>query len=304
MSKGSKTVCRHAVAAAAIIAAAFLGGCRSNQPSGPMVFAPTDGELRPASLEYATLARTHNARVAQLDRLWGRAHVRMAWIDEEGDRQEDGGEGHLQWRRPAMALSLGKLGEPFVWIGMDASRFWLLSRRDDVAQVGTHASITLDEASRLGLPVPPAELPPMMGLAALPEPGTRNEPTVHEDPASGRIGVQLPRREGGYWQLEFDPERLHLVRVAMVSEDGFELLTSDLTDYERIRPRGGEETEVPTRVLVLDPRSGAELSLSLGSVDDGWAGRRNKLPDAAFDFESLVELQGPFEVVDLDAPAG
>lgn len=116
-----------AFAAGVVGAVAVLGGCQASPIGGEPIARPET----PQAPSYQEVAERYNERAQHFDRLWARTTVRLRYLDEEGRWQtEQGDDGHLMLVRPDhVALSTGKLGEPFFRLGSNGERFWWFDLR-------------------------------------------------------------------------------------------------------------------------------------------------------------------------------
>ena len=198
----------------AALAGLLLVSCAA--PDGvddpPPLAAPLPG------VSYAEAARRYNQHVLGLKRLWARSVVEVSWIEDDGDRRSEQGEGHFVFVPPRrVALSVGKLGKIILWAGSNAERYWLIDNQGDgVAYVGKHPTVevigpTGGVEMRGPLPFKPDDVPYLLGLRPLPldvedevegevEGGRRcsgrggaaiRQPGVPRDPA-GRAGAAAP----------------------------------------------------------------------------------------------------------------
>jgi hypothetical protein len=151
--------------------AATLGW--SNAPGGVAIAGGAGGGKAgpvagaPGGPTYRMLANAQNARAARLGKLWARATVSIDYRDSEGRKRWEQGEGHFQVIQPSkLALSVGKLGEVFLWIGCDEERYWLIDTKGaKAAYVGRHELVTRGKIEALGLPVPPRDLIALAGMS-------------------------------------------------------------------------------------------------------------------------------------------
>jgi len=88
---------------------------------------PSDASL-PA---YEDVVAAYNARVSAFGRVWARVTAVYRGVDDAGNRLSEQAEGHLQIERPdRVALSLGKLGETYLYLGSNESRYWWIDLVD------------------------------------------------------------------------------------------------------------------------------------------------------------------------------
>lgn len=251
--------------------------------------------------EYGEVVEAYNRRAIRLGRIWARAVVSIEYIDENGRSRYQQGDGHLQIIQPSrLALSIGKLGEVFLWIGSDDERYWLLEPREHRRGfVGSHELTTRAKIDALGIPVAPLELIRLLGITPLPveQPGESSvawnsggDLLVLDDHAGGRV-----------WRHFIDPDSFRPSRIELLTEGGTNpVLSSRLTSYEqvRIRGEGGFFPRVASRIRLTHHEQDAVMRLSIeGMVDGG----RNRLSPQVFELASLVDLLGIEEIRDLDS---
>ncbi len=283
-----------------------LAGCKPTPQAFPAPEPPP----------YTELAQRYNARLATLDRFYCRTVVGLTWVDAEGDRHREQGEGHLQFKRyensevhwqgelrsPArVALDVGKIGNIGYWLGCDAERFWWIDvQEEDTAYVAHHANFGKPGCDSAGLPLHPIELINLLALSKL-NPGLT--------PTS-----LLPSPDEPTWLLtrdtHFGPERLTLdssslevQRVELLDVLGEPVVVAELTEYQPVEitdlapplwPR------LPRRVIIQQTDGSLEVTLTLSEPFDARKDSR-KLRDTAFTFETVARGLGVRQVVQLDA---
>ncbi len=282
---------RGATAAGAILLmfSALIGGCVS--ASRPI----TRTEPPPA---YETFAAAHNERVGRLARVWARAVVELWYTDDRGRARREQGEGHFQVRRPGgVALSIGKLGETYAWLGSDEERFWFFDKFDTPrVAVGRFENTDKPCAESLGLPADPARMLDLMGLTAIPESGG-----VTAWSADGRAVVAVFDRAGTEERIHFDARSMLPARVEIEGRDPGDAIVATLDRYANVRLGGvgGFFPTLASRVEIRHQTSGTRVALHLADMEDG-SFRRGRLSDAAFDFDALRAIFRPSEIIDLD----
>lgn len=301
-------------AALALLAAALAGCAAPRKGAAPVATAPQSGAPSPQQVEaYDDIATRWNARAADLARIWARAVVQIEFIDADGDRRNEQGEGHLQLIQPAQfALSIGKLGEVMLWLGADASRYWVIEPGDaSRASVGSDATLGLPCHRSLGLPAHPLDILDLMGVTPLPlkaEVASRNlAPPWATRTRDGRLLVveapgRLARR-----RMFLDPETLLPRRIQLFASDRpsqveSAMITADLTDPEPVtlRDRGGFFPRVASRIAIVHTESDTRIVLHLSDMSDG-RDRSGRLSPRVFDFDSLTSAFGIARVDRLDA---
>lgn len=255
---------------------------------------------------YKTVSNAQKSRSALLSRIWARAVASITFIDNEGAERREQGEGHFQVIQPSrLALSIGKLGDVFLWIGCDEERYWLIDAKENKrAYVGRHDQVTAKKIAALGLPVPPRDLITLAGISPLDEAGrSATTPKVVRDEASAALTINIQRRAPfpARWRTSFDAAKLLPIEY-QVFEGGSEspALTAILEEYRdvKIAGRSGLYPQIATRISADHFETRSSMRLTLTDVSDGG---KSKLRPEAFEFEKLVELLGVQDVIDLDA---
>lgn len=269
-------------------------GCASG--GSPDQFGSTKAD---ASLpSYEEIAARHNERAALLQRLWARAVVEFRYIDADGRRKREQGEGHLQFAAPSrFALSVGKLGEIVVYLGCDSQRFWWFERGDaSRVSIARHENVGTACADDLGLPAHPLEIIELMGVTALPATGGRVQRS-----ARGEIVVDAPTR-AGFRRLALDPRTLELVMIGVYASGAAQpTLLARLEEYDNVEiaGRGGIPPRAASRLVITHSTTDTEIRINLAAMTDGV--RQGRIPDEAFDFDTLRSAFGPREILVLDA---
>ena len=269
---------------AIFLAACILSGCGAPR-------------IREAQLPSAADLRfRHNARTSAIERLWARAVVEVRWTDERGKRRFEQGDGYLLFSKPdQVALSLGKLGEKWYWLGGDAQRFWWfdLNPQDDklnTAYVGYHHDIDPQNPDPQLL-VPPRQFIGLLGLTDLPESAQMRAGDarriagpdklavafhVPADPAAGTLEQRIVLGTVSGRPLE----------IAYIDAGGATIASAKLGRYQSMQTVG---PAVPTRIELTVPARKAELKISLEAM----SGEADRFSDAQFDFESLARSLKP-----------
>lgn len=308
---------------AAVLAACFAG-CRSGETAGGgrAELGAADASL-PA---YEDVVAAYNARVSAFGRVWARVTAVYRGVDDAGNRLSEQAEGHLQIDRPdRVALSLGKLGETYLYLGSNESRYWWIDLVDadrKVALTGTHAEATPARIRALGLPVRPPELVEVVGIVPLPVRGGVVERDTRPGAPPGGFMVTAPRGGGagdggpgggadsgpsggpigGLVRLWFAPEdddaagfRGEPTRVALLDAAGAEVLHATLGAYQRFggvdRPRSHR---LPRRVRLESDRFEGWARLTMYDPE------RRSINPLVFDPDGLFARLGVDEVIDLD----
>ncbi|MBX3377207.1 MAG: hypothetical protein KF678_09425 [Phycisphaeraceae bacterium] len=281
------------------VAAALMGvlGCRQAQP----VVRPMQPVERGPAPGYAEAAAGYNARVAPLERLWVLINgSKLRYVDREGERREEQGDGVCQYVRPSMVLvTLRKYGQVGMLLGSDEQRYWWIDvqNRPYRAYVGRHEHATAERIEATGLKVHPLDFVDLLGLTALPAAGGE---TAWAADGSG-LEVKVAGRDGsGVRRLVLDPKTWDPVRIEVLDGAGRVLASSMLSDFARVSVRGaGPDTprpRVPLKVTLDVDGGSTQVMLNLDQPQDD----PSRLRARVFDFEKLVEGYGVEEVIDLD----
>ena len=278
----------------ALVAWSVVGGCASNVSRDEFGSTSADASLP----SYEEIAASHNERAALLQRLWARAVVEFRYVDADGRRKREQGEGHLQFAGPSrFALSVGKLGEVVVYLGCDSQRFWWFERGDaSRVSLARHENVGSPCARDLGLPAQPLEIIELMGVTPLPARGGRVQRS-----ARGEIVVDAPTR-GGFRRIAFNPRTMEPTMIGVYAPgEAQPTLLARLEEYDNVEiaGRGGIPPRVASRMVISHAVSDTEIRISLAAMTDGV--RQGRIPDEAFDFETLRSAFGPREIIVLDA---
>ena len=273
-------------------------GCKTTPDFEPPARIDYDPN-RPGLPSYSEVVAGYNANAEHATRLWSRAVVELYWYDDKGRRRrETGDDSTLIMKLPdQLALSVGKLGQTGLWIGADATRYWLIDLLADekTAYVGTHAGAVIDPR-RIPLPLHPAQLPWLLGLRRIDPTQLPPEPAVEW--LDGGLLIEPP---GENVRLLLDASTLLVRRVVLLDAAGRATVNATASHHGRLRDNRIDEAKwaaIPLQIEASIVGEPDRMVLKLNEPFDG--GRRVR--DAAFDFELLVERFGPDRVVDLDAP--
>lgn len=279
----------------ALIALAVLGGCADKTEPIIGIESPDQSEFLDAA---EPVRRSHNERVEQLGVLWSRGIVAFRYRDADGNRRDDQGNANIQKILPdRFAMRIHKVGETLLWIGSDEDRYWLIDLLSEPssAYVGRHEGFTRSKGERVGLPVPPRELPRLMGLEQLPpfEAGGSRLRGVSDR----SVIIEVPSR-WGWWVYALDGEG-RAEAIQLRSMDDEVLLEATLEQYMPVELRGvgGARPQTAGRTRLTAPGTEWRITVELDAPS-------NRTPnDEAFDFEELVDILAPSRVIDLDDPS-
>lgn len=276
----------------------FMFGCKSGQKT----------DQTPVKFNVDDLIERHNARAAKIEQLWSRVVLEAKWTDEKGHHHFEQGDGPMIVRKPHdLALSIGKLGETFYWLGCDADQFWLFEMHppDDqptTAYYGRFADFTQQAAAKLPIPLRPDRLIDLLGITALPADVTTVIPPVVD--ATGATFIMPlgdspddPQR-GGRIYIRLDGRTALPEHVTITAPDGRMLLSAKLGKYQPMHIDNappGAFPDLPTFITVTSDEQNAQLTLHISDATDGRAAHRVK--DAQFDFDTLLHAMNPKQVL-------
>lgn len=276
------------------VAAAWLGGCELLQTR------PGAGAVAQEVPAYAEVARRYNERVAPLTDLWARATAVVEGVDAQGERLREQAEGHLQLQPPRhLAMSLGKVGETYLYLGSNDERYWWFDMVDADAKVGfvgRHEDVTDDKIRALGLPVEPLELVELLGVTPLPE-GEGARGRVRAVEGGARWQIVTPARWGTR-EVRVDPKTMEPSWIRLLDQEGRPLALAELDRYDLVQGAPSPSPRVAGRLTVRTPRFRGDVRLSLY---DHAVGRTRAV---AFDLERLQRVYRLDEMKDLDAAEG
>lgn len=305
-----RTVAAAISTAAVSLAALALAAC---QPAGPTVNQPNAWQAAEAApIDYHAYADAHNARVARLATLASRGVVNFYYTDDDGDRTYEQGDLNFRYHAPDnLAFVVKKVGETYVWLGADQTRYWLIDLLSDetVAYVGRHDQLTIDKADRLALPVAPRDLLTLLALRPLPAEAGDTRRAASSDDALIRVPAQRlaqhldPNLPPRYWVYRFDPDTKRPSAIALIEGDGpaqRTLLIADITDYKQVRQSA--VAPLPARD---DPYMASDVNIATPGEQDAIVIRLDGLVSrdsrpSVFDFESRRGALQPSKTIDLD----
>jgi hypothetical protein len=292
-------IARLARTAFVVAAGLVLAGCAHTGASGAGV--PREEVVRLEPAEADAVIAAWNARVERLERYWARVTIVVDAVDQTGEAVREQAEGHLQIERPRnVALSLGKLGETYLYLGSNEERYWWIDAVDRDARTaitGRHDRITAAKAARLGVPVHPLELIEVIGLMPVPAGAVVERGRVAE--GDGVVDLVTRAPGGGAIRRVLDPETFLPIRIEVFDRTG-EVVLSALHEAPQIA-RVGDDLRarpiVPGRLIVDAPTVPATVRLAMYDAE-------NKLIRAiAFDYDRLLRSFRVGDVRDLDREA-
>lgn len=269
-----------------------LGGCAQPKP-------PLDEPPGPLPTVSDVVAR-YNARVERLEAIESPIELVVTAMDSAGKATREQGEGNLKMVRPRqVALRVDKVSQTFFWLGSNDERYWWFDLRGDekVALIGTHEKARAEVAARFGLPVHPADLLDLAGVAPLVEGDVAGALRWASD--GKHVVLELPGRWGAK-RLTIDPVSGEASRVEMLSLDQSVVASSRLEGYVRVPVRGSAaaSARMATRVFAEVPSAKATVELIIHTPVNNGAER---IKPANFDYVDLKKRMGIEREVDLDS---
>ncbi len=266
---------------------ALAACCGKNSDSLPDAPLPAYSEVR----------AVYNERTDKLGVIWARAVVSLDWTEDDGDRRYEQGDGYLQVRQPdRVALSIGKFGETFYWIGSAAERYWFIDRRNDMAAyVGSHDAIGGLESTPL--PTGPRELLVLSGVTPLPA----TDDVQMYWAGDGDLVIEPVVEGGASYRYVLDPRAYLPEQITLLDGGGRAVIVADLSRYERLDVHDlGDDPQMAGVVNIKHQATDGEIQLNFE-----WLADQNNFgvapPPEVFDFDVLVDRLGPLDVVDVDA---
>lgn len=287
-----------------VMAVLFLSGCELFEPKADdRIVTPPPPPERPVPT-YSQIAERYNANVEAIEQLWARAVVSTKWVEPDGDRRSEQGEGHFMFVKPSrVAISAGKFGQQLFWAGANESMFYVFNLSSDPTKVyyGRYNDFGGVLTSQIAMPVNPKDLLMLIGVEALPlaealeremYPGLNLE--GHTEWYWGDVLVETPDRR---WRLLVDAESGVAKRVDMLDPSGLSILSCKLSDHERIATPRGLRPTMATRIRIESAERPGDLTLSLSDMTDAEGTRR--IRNRAFDYEALVRSLKPDEQIEV-----
>ncbi|HYE03031.1 MAG TPA: hypothetical protein VD963_07325 [Phycisphaerales bacterium] len=272
----------------ALVALAFwqLAACGTAPPAdGPPV-------ARGPAPEYATVAARYNERLPLLSKVFSPVVMQVTYLDEEGQRHHEQGEGVLQVVVPDhLALSLSKAGKRVFWLGGDGQRYWWIDLLEENTATVWSASTAARESAQAGLGLHPREIVRLLGIVTLPDEGRT------QWSSDGRLlGLSSRTEAGGLQRVWADPDSLEPRKIELYGPDGRLTVVADLEGYQHlpIRGIGGGGPRLPRLVAASIPVTGTDLRLSLARPE----GNAARISRDAFDLGALTRALSVARVVE------
>ena len=271
--------------ALALLLCVWMGavGCKTRQsalnPSGP-----------PPS--YAEVVERYNQNLMPLEQFWARSVVAMRWVDEDGRRQFEQGEGHFMFRGDQhTALTLGKVGQIVFWIGSDGERVWMIDRHSDPSVTYIQPA---ERGGWSGLPVnlAPTDVLVLMGLRPI---RATTGQTRYED---GLLVVEPdPGAEGQVIRLMLDSSSRMPLRLDILDAQGEVRASCLMADHDQVRVEGyavGDWPRIPMRYVMEIQGQDASISMSFDGADPSRVG------DRSFSLQSLMRAFPTDDVIEFE----
>ena len=275
-----------------------MSGCKPTQPIVPDTLLPEPIETPGPLPTYGELIERYNETTRPLARVWAEARVDLVWRNEKGKRKSEHGDGRFMFIRPCrVALEIQEFDKGF-WAGGDGQRYWLFDLQDPrIAYIGRHENRGKRDTQTVPLPVNPADLLYVLGLASI------DPDKVPDTPAVERVaGYYLVEPPGLGLRMLLDPQTARPVRVDLLDADGQSAVKCVLSEPFKLETDSGDTDGsgpvMPRIVEVYVLGQEARMTLKL----KGLTTKGTRIKDAHFDFEILKRVMKPDEVVDLDAP--
>lgn len=288
-----KTALR-ALLAVTALAATLLAGC--SQPKPDTSGTPVKEPFIPGP-PIADVAAKYNKNADLLRQLFAPVTVRIAYTDSKGERHNEQGEGRLQLVQPDhVAMSVGKIGETYFWLGSDSQQYWWadLSGKPRQMFVGAHVNYNKSQARKVGVVVAPLDLVRLLGIVSLPDNGVTQFSADRK-----RIGVTTTLPSGTRQRTWIDATTYLATKIELYNTKGECEIVADLSEPGGVDIKGrAERPWINTRVIIVHAASNSEFTLDLSEMQDG-AGR---MVAEAFDEAEVAKHLRVEKTYDLDTP--
>ncbi|MEX1089462.1 MAG: hypothetical protein WEC36_09600 [Phycisphaeraceae bacterium] len=246
---------------------------------------------------YRELATGYNANLTDLHRLWSRAVVDFHWQDDDGRKHHERGDGHLIIALPdKLALTLGKAGIDFLWIGCNEKSYWFFNLQDEgKVYFGQHANVGRPGSRGLPGGIHPLMLPYLMGM--VPIDAENDPPAPAVEWVEGRFVIEPPNLG---LRISLDGKTRVPVRIDLLDRAGQSLLVSRLAQYQVVRLEGKPSSQwpgLPNQVEIQTVGQYGKVALRLADMTDN----SDRIKPRIFDFNVLLKIHKPAERIDLDA---
>ncbi len=277
----------------------MLFGC---QPAQPILSDTTTLLIEPTGPlpTYGELIERYNKTTEPLGRVWAVARADFVWLDDKGKRKSEHGDGRFMFVSPGkVALEIQEFGKGF-WAGGDGRRYWLFDLQDPrTAYVGRFENLDPalgPDAESLTLPINPADLLYVLGLAPIDSQAVPDEPAVEY--LDGHYLIEPP---GLGLRMLLDPATARPVRVDLIDAQGRSTVICRLSGDTKVKTytsEGKPQPTIPAKVELVVVGQDATMILKLSDASVGVS----RIRDNHFDFDTLSTALKIDQVVDLDAP--
>ena len=285
---------KRVVLASLVVSMVGLAACSPTKEPEPGI--PAQAQTKPGP-PYAEAAAKYNANASRLGRLFAPVTVRIRYSDKDGKEHNEQGEGRLQIVQPDhVAMSIGKVGETFFWLGSDSQRYWWidLSGKPRAMFAGVHENYEKSQARRIGVVVAPLDLVRLLGIVQV---GGEGQTQLSAD--GKRVGIVTQLDGGARQRIWVDPATYVPISIELYNAAGECEILAQLRDPDGVELQGTAfKPRVNKHVEITHQASGSLITLDLSEMQDG-VGRM--VPDA-FDPQALVKHLRVDKIYDLDAP--
>lgn len=277
---------------------AALTGCAPKEIGQPGGLNAPQPDLAPSRSE---IAAAQNTRVASVTRYWSSAALDLRWIEEDGNKRHETGDGYLMLQPPhRTALIFNKLGETYLWAGSDDEHVWLFEAGDaDLARIARVENVFHPLSEPMPLSVHPLEVLDLLGMTPLND-FAGPDPLWSRDFAGWIIEEDGPTNRR---RLYFEHETLLPKRVELSDPlSGEVLVSADLFDYRPVDQEGrppGLWPLMPTR-FVLRPADEEEGYVSVTVREPRDRNARGRWDANAFNPGAIAQVMRPSEWIILD----
>ena len=242
------------------LAASLWGGCKPGELTLDPARAAAEAPTRERLIEL------HNERVARLATTHSDGVVMLSWKDDRGEHSDQGDIEFWQTTGDRTALRVSKLGEPGLWLGSNATEWWLFDLLDKDRKTlyrGSHEHV----GERLGaIGVKPLALLDLLGLTRIQEEPTELAAAPAFDPKRKAWLIETGGR-GGRIRYAFDQKTLLPTHVELLDDQSQVQAESDLARWESVAVEGVAIMARPKMPLTITiRRAGDDATIVVGEV--------------------------------------
>lgn len=201
---------------------------------------------------FASLAASHNDRVARLTQIYAIGVIEIRWTDRKGKHFEQGNMELWIHQPRRTALRVEKLGEPLLWLGSNDTQYWLFDLLGDerALHLGSHDSAQGQSSGGTGLmiDIKPLSLLDLVGITAI----NADEPAAVRYSAQHKAWVIAATGQGGPMQIYFDRQSLLPNRIESLDEAGNIIAHSTLQRYKSVTMPGVSPLAFPKLAHQID----------------------------------------------------